>query len=133
MVFEENALRNFRELDVWVRAHELVQAVYLATKRLPEEEIFGLTVQLRRAGTSVATRIAEGCGFDSDVEFAGYLQRSKAAASELEYLLLLARDLQYLPEDEFVRLSEDVVVVKKMLSGFVRRIFEVGPAELSGS
>ncbi len=55
-------------------------------------------------------------------EFAGYLQRSKAAASELEYLLLLARDLEYLPEEEFVRLSDKVVVVKKMLSGFVRRI-----------
>jgi four helix bundle protein len=115
-------LRNFRELDVWVRAHEFLQAVYLSTKRLPKEEIFGLTVQLRRAGTAVATKIAEGCGVDSDVEFAGYLQRSRAAASELEYLLLLARDLQYLPEEEFVRLSEDVVVVKKMLSGFVRRI-----------
>jgi four helix bundle protein len=115
-------LRNFRELDVWGRAHELVQAVYLVTKRLPKEEIFGLTVQIRRAGTSVATKIAEGCGFDSDVEFAGYLQRSKASASELEYLLLLARDLEYLPEEEFVRLSDKVIVVKKMLSGFVRRI-----------
>ncbi|MEI9977481.1 MAG: four helix bundle protein [Edaphobacter sp.] len=115
-------MRNFRDLDVWRKAHELVQAVYLATMRLPKEEIFGLTVQLRRAGTSVATRIAEGCGFDSDVEFAGYLQRSKAAASELEYLILLAKDLGYLLEDEFVRLSDDTIVVKKMLSGFVRRI-----------
>ncbi|HEY6376546.1 MAG TPA: four helix bundle protein [Edaphobacter sp.] len=111
-------MRNFRELDVWRKAHELVQAVYRATKRLPKEEIFGLTVQLRRAGTAVATRIAEGCGVDSDVEFGGYLQRSKAAASELEYLLLLARDLEYLPEAEFASLSEDVIVVKKMLSGF---------------
>ena len=115
-------MRDFRELDVWRKAHALVQAVYRATKRLPKEEIFGLTVQLRRAGTSVATRIAEGCGVDSDVEFAAYLHRAKAAASELEYLLLLARDLEYLPENEFAKLTEDVIVVKKMLSGFVRRI-----------
>jgi four helix bundle protein len=53
---------------------------------------------------------------DSDVEFAGYLQRGKAAASELEYLLLLARDLTYLPEDEFGRLTDEVVSVRKMLS-----------------
>jgi four helix bundle protein len=115
-------MRDFRELEVWRRAHLLVQAVYRATKQLPKEEIFGLTVQLRRSATAVATRIAEGCGVDSDVEFAGYLQRAKAGASELEYLLLLARDLGYLPEGEFVQLSEEVVSVRKMLSGFVRRI-----------
>jgi len=115
-------VRDFHELGVWRKAHVLVQAVYRATKRLPKEEIFGLTVQLRRAATGVATRIAEGCGVDSDVEFATYLHRAKAAASELEYLLLLARDLEYLPEGEFVRLTDDVVEVKKMLSGFVRRI-----------
>jgi len=65
-------------------SHALVQAVYRATKQLPKEEIFGLTVQLRRSATAIATRIAEGCGVDSDVEFGGYLQRAKAAASELE-------------------------------------------------
>jgi four helix bundle protein len=115
-------MRDFRELDVWRKAHGLTQAVYVATKRLPKEEIFGLTVQLRRSATSIPTRIAEGCGVDSDPEFAGYLQRAKAGASELEYLLLLAHDLEYLPQDEFVRLSDVVVQVKKMLSGFVRRI-----------
>jgi len=115
-------LRDFHELGVWRKAHALVQAVYRATKKLPKEEIFVLTVQLRRASTGVATRIAEGCGVDSDVEFATYLHRAKAAASELEYLLLLARDLEYLPEEEFVQLTKDVVEVKKMLSGFVRRI-----------
>ncbi len=115
-------MRDFRQLEVWVKAHVLVQAVYRATKRLPREEIFGLTVQLRRSATAVATRIAEGCGVDSDADFAGYLQRAKARASELEYLLLLARDLGYLPEEEFVGLTADVVTVKKMLSGFVRRI-----------
>ena len=114
-------MRNFRELDVWRRAHELVQAVYRATKRLPKEEIFGLTVQLRRAGTAVATRIAEGCGVDNDVDSAA-ISRDQRQLLLSWSILLLARDLEYLPEDEFVRLSEEVIVVKKMLSGFVRRI-----------
>ncbi len=115
-------MRDFRELDVWKRAHALVLATYRETKRLPKDEVFGLAVQLRRSATAVATRIAEGCGVDSDPEFAGYLHRAKAAASELEYLLLLAHDLGYTPEEEFVRLSYEVVGIKKMLSGFVRRI-----------
>jgi len=79
-----SGMRDFKELEVWRRSHALVQAVYRATKQLPKEEIFGLTVQLRRSATAIATRIAEGCGVDSDVEFGGYLQRAKAAASELE-------------------------------------------------
>ena len=115
-------MRDFRELEIWRRAHHLVQAVYRETKRLPKEEIFGLTVQLRRSATSIATRIAEGCGVDSDPEFAAYLHRAKAAASELEYLLLLAHDLGYLPDEETMRLTDEVVAIKKMLSGFVRRL-----------
>jgi four helix bundle protein len=115
-------MRDFRELEVWRRAHALVLAVYRVTKRLPKDEVFGMTVQLRRVATGLATRIAEGCGVDSNPDFATYLQRAKAAGSELEYLLLLARDLGYVPEDEYVRLCEDVISVKKMLSGLVRSL-----------
>ena len=115
-------MRDFHELEIWRRAHGLALAIYRMTKQLPKEEVFGLTVQLRRAAVGVATRIAEGAGVDSNPDFAGYLQRAKAGASEVEYLLLLARDLGYVPEEDYVRLSEETIEVKKMLSGFVRRI-----------
>jgi four helix bundle protein len=89
-------VRDFREVNVWRKAHELALATYRATESLPKNEIFGITVQLRRAAISIPTRIADGCGREGDVEFAAQPHRARAASSELEYLLLLSKDLGYL-------------------------------------
>jgi four helix bundle protein len=115
-------VKDFRELDVWCRAHELVLDVYKTTDSLPKNEVFGLTIQLRRAAMAIAMQISEGCGTDGDIELARCLQKAKGSSSELEYLLLLAKDLNYLDEVLHARLSERVITVRKMLVGFVRRL-----------
>ena len=96
--------------------------VYRATDALPKSEVFGVTAQLRRAAISIPTRIAEGCGRESDVEFSTGLHKARGIASELEYLLLLCRDLGYLPEQEHQDLSEKVVEVRKMMSGLLKHL-----------
>ena len=115
-------MQDFRELEVWQKAHAVVLAVYRVTDSLPQSESFGLIVQLRRSASSVAMRIAEGCGRSSDSEFAVELRRATAASSELEYLVLLARDLSYLQNDEHEGLSLAIVEVRKMLSGLIRKL-----------
>ncbi len=115
-------MKDFRDLEVWRKAHALTLDTYFATRVLPSGESFGLTHQLRRAATNVSTRIAEGCGRDLNAEFGVELRRSKAAASELEYLLLLAHDLGYLSAEDHGRLTEAVVEVRKMVSGLLRRL-----------
>ena len=115
-------MRDFRELDVWRKAHQFVLDVYRATDSLPKIEIFGITVQLRRAAISIPARIAEGCGRDGDAELAICLHKARAAASELEYLLLLCRDLGYLPELAHDQLSRDIVEVRKMMSGLLKHL-----------
>ena len=70
--------------------------VYETTQTLPKEEVFGVTMQLRRTATAIATRIAEACGRDATSEFAADLRRGATACNEFEYLLLLAKDLGYL-------------------------------------
>lgn len=115
-------MQDFRKVDVWRKAHELALAVYRATDSLPKSEVFGVTVQLRRAAVAVPTRIAEGCGREADAEFAAQLYKARGAASELEYLLLLCKDLGYLPPEEYVTLVDRLVEVKKMISGLVRRL-----------
>ena len=115
-------MRDFRGIDVWRKAHELALAVYRVTDSLPKSEVFGITVQLRRAAIAVPTRIADGCGRDGDVEFASQLHKARAASSELEYLLLLSRDLGYLPVEIYEGIREQVVTVRKMLSGLLRRL-----------
>jgi four helix bundle protein len=115
-------VQNFQNVDVWRRAHELVLKVYRATDRLPKSEVFGLRVQLQRAAVAVPTRIAEGCGRENDSEFAAQLHKARGVSAELEYLLLLCRDLGYLPSEEYEGLVKSLVEVQKMISGLVRKL-----------
>lgn len=115
-------MRNFKELHVWSKAHTLTLAVYAATATFPREELFGLTGQPRRAAASVPANIAEGCGRGSNAELARFLQIAAGSASELEYHLLLARDLDLLDTAAYDPLAAQVVEVKRMLTTFVQKL-----------
>jgi four helix bundle protein len=93
-------LRDFRELKVWRKAHELTLGVYRVTAVFPKEELFGLTRQIRRSCESIPANIAEGCGQRRGPDFARFLQIAMGSASELEYHLLPARDLRLLGEPD---------------------------------
>jgi four helix bundle protein len=86
-------MRDFRNLQVWEKAHALALSVYKATVSFPKEELYGLTSQIRRSSTSIPTNIAEGCGRNGDAELARFMSIGMGSASELEYQLLLAHDL----------------------------------------
>src|SRR2546423_579097 len=115
-------MKDFRQLTVWQRAHELVLGVYKATKTFPADERFGMTSQLRRAGASIPANIAEGCGRTGDAELGRFLQIAAGSASEVEYHLLLSRDLGYLDQKLHAALERRVVEVKKMLASFQRTL-----------
>jgi four helix bundle protein len=114
-------MQDFRKLTVWQKAHELVLAAYCASRAFPKEELFGLTSQMRRAASSIAANLAEGCG-RTQPEFAHYVQFAFGSASELEYHTLLARDLGYLGPAEFTRYSGSVEEIKRMLTDLLKRI-----------
>ncbi len=92
-------MKDFRQLKVWKKAHQLALAVYKATKGFPKEELYGLTSQIRRASMSIPTNIAEDCGQNTDAQFARFLQIAMGSASETEYLLLLSHDLGFLSKE----------------------------------
>jgi four helix bundle protein len=119
-------MQDFRNLRVWKIAHELVLAIYKATRSFPKAEVYGLTQQMRRAAVSIAANIAEGCGRGGDADFARFLQIAMGSATELEYQLLLSRDLEYLPVKEHRELEEGVIGVKQMLSSFIRTLKVTG-------
>src|SRR5580692_474898 len=98
-------MEDFKKLKVWSKAHLLTLAVYEITRKFPREEVFGLTSQIRRASASIGANIAEGCGRRSDPEMKRFVQIARGSANELEYHLLLARDLQLLPVEEFKELE----------------------------
>jgi four helix bundle protein len=115
-------MRDFKELKVWDKAHQWVLEVYRVTGSFPTEERFSLIAQLRRSAASVPTNIAEGCGRDSQREFARFLSIAAGSACEAEYHLLLARDLGYLDEATHRELDQNVNEVKRMLNTFVQRL-----------
>jgi four helix bundle protein len=98
-------VRNYKELIVWKKAHEMTLDVYSATRQFPREGLYGLTSQLRRSAASVGANIAEGSGRRSNNEICRFLQIARGSASEAEYHILLARDLKLLREEDFQRLS----------------------------
>ena len=92
------------------------------TRRFPKDELYGLTSQTRRAAASVAANIAEGCGRTGSAELSRFIQIAMGSASELEFHLLLARDLELLDTREFDSLSKQVVEVKRMLTAFWQKL-----------
>lgn len=115
-------MQDFNNLIVWRRAHDLALEIYRESQQFPLYERFGLTAQIRRAGTSVPSNIAEGCGRASRADFARFIQISIGSASELEYQLLLARDLSYIPHERWSALSEEAVEVRRMLISLYSRL-----------
>ena len=101
-------MRDFKKLNVWQEAHQLVLNVYKETMNFPKEEIYCLTSQIRRAVISIANNIAEGCGRNSKKELYNFLNISMGSSSEVEYLLLLSYDLDYL-NDNYITLNNDLV------------------------
>jgi four helix bundle protein len=115
-------MKDFRKLKVWQSAHRLTLDVYQASATFPPEELYGLTSQIRRSCLSIPSNIAEGCGRGSDTDFARFLQISMGSSSEVEYLLILSRDLQILTSDYYERLSQDVIQIKRMLTSFIKTL-----------
>ena len=117
-------MKDFRKLSVWVKAHSLVIEIYKGTADFPKSELFGLTSQIRRAGSSVPANIAEGCGRDSDSDFARFLhlQMAIGSASELEYHLLLAHDPNLINDAGYDNLNIRVIELKRMLTSLVKKL-----------
>ncbi|MBW2093768.1 MAG: four helix bundle protein [Deltaproteobacteria bacterium] len=115
-------MRDFRELKVWEKAHALTLAIYRITRNFPSDEQFGLTVQLRRAVASIPTNIAEGCGRGSERELARFMSIAGGSASEVEYQLRLAWDLNYIGDEMYRKLNQETNEIKMMLNSFIHKL-----------
>ncbi|MDQ6985292.1 MAG: four helix bundle protein [Candidatus Dojkabacteria bacterium] len=115
-------MQDFKKLKVWELAHELTLELYKMTDTFPKKEEYRITSQLIRAMTSVPTNIAEGCGHESKAEFKRYLSIAIASITETEYLIILARDRGYMPINEYNKINEKLILIRKMLITFKRKI-----------
>ena len=114
-------MQDFRNLDVWNKAHKITLEIYRLTESFPKSEVFGLSSQVRRAASSIATNLAEGCG-RTQPEFGRVVQIAFGSACEVDYQLLLARDLGFLPPQSYEPINADVIEVKRMLNSLLKRV-----------
>lgn len=115
-------MKDFRDLKVWEKAHALTLNIYRQTKSFPADEKYGLVSQLRRCCASIPANIAEGCGKRGHGEFSRFLQMAAGSTSELDYHLLLSKDLEYLRQHEYQALHQNVIEIRKMLAALIAKV-----------
>jgi four helix bundle protein len=115
-------MQNYKDLKVWDKAHQFTLSVYEITKGFPKEEIYSLTNQIRRSSSSIPANIAEGCGKNSQNDFANFLNIALGSSNEAEYFLILSRDLGYLKQENFDILFTLINDVKGMLISLIGKV-----------
>ncbi|MEM7332117.1 MAG: four helix bundle protein [Chloroflexota bacterium] len=115
-------MQNFKNLAVWNKAHGLTLDVYKLTKQYPSDERFQLVSQMRRSASSIPTNIAEGSGRSSDADFARFLHNSLGSSTELEYQLILSKDLNYIDVEDWKKLDTKIGEIRRMLIAFIKKL-----------
>jgi len=114
--------KSFEEIPVWRSSHKLTIEVYKITKKFPAHEQYGLTSQLRRSSSSIAANIAEGFGKYTTKEFIKFLYNSRGSCVETVYYILLARDLEYVTDQEYLELRKKCDEIGKQLNGWMKSL-----------
>ena len=114
----DNNYKDHKELDVWKASIDLVIKIYSITKKFPNDELYGLTNQLRRAAVSIPSNIAEGAARKSSKEFIQFLHISLGSLSELETQIIIAERLNYIENNDV--LFDEIISIKKMIHGLIR-------------
>jgi len=115
-------MQRFTQLKVWERSHAFTLSIYEATKGFPRHELFGITSQLRRAAISIPCNIAEGSKRRHRPDYARFLNTAESSLAEVQALLLLSRDLQYLDGRDGDMLFKESEHIARMTSGLRRAV-----------
>jgi four helix bundle protein len=112
----------YRDLKVWRRSIALVRSVYAIVRSLPREETYGLSDQLRRAVMSVPANIAEGQARLHRKEFIQHLSIARGSLAEVDTLLVVAHQLEYIDGNTIDTVIEELAEVRRMLHGLLNRL-----------
>lgn len=115
-------INSYRDLDVWRVSMDLAEAVYLATRIFPREELFGLSSQMRRSSSSVPANIAEGHGREHTAEFTRFLRIAQGSLKETETHVILAQRLGLLAAADADRLLELADRIGRMTRALIRSL-----------
>lgn len=119
---EYQKIKSFTDLLAWKESHKLALMIYQVTDKFPENEIYSLVNQMRRCSVSIASNIAEGFSRQGVKEKIQFFYVAKGSLTELQSQLLIARDLNYLPKEEFDNLAEQTVLASKLIVGLIKSL-----------
>lgn len=111
-------MHRYKELEVWKQSRSFCKIIYVITTQFPADEKFGLVSQLRRAGVSIPSNIAEGASRNSNKDFSRFIEIAIGSCYEIETQLILATDIGFLKEKETTEALEKLSRIIKMLSKF---------------
>jgi four helix bundle protein len=117
----KDKIKSFTDLFTWKESHKLVIDIYRLTDSFPGREMFGLTIQIRRAAVSISSNIAEGFGRISYKDKLRFYYTAQGSLTEVQNQLLIARDIGYINEKEFQLIAEQTVIVHKLLCGLIKK------------
>ena len=115
-------MSDYKKLKVWQESHNFTIDIYNITKNFPNNENYGLTSQIRRSTSSIPTNIAEGCGQLDNGNLIRFLGIAKGSAFELEYQLLLSKDLNYIDKKDYNELNEKIQKIISMLTNLIKSL-----------
>lgn len=115
-----NEILSFKDLYAWQEGHKLVLLIYEITKSFPKDELFALTSQIRRAGVSITSNIAEGFSRQSYKEKVQFYAMALGSTTEVQNQIEIARDIHYIQALEYDKVLEQSVVVHKLLNGLMK-------------
>lgn len=117
---EKKKIQSFTDLEAWKEAHKLVLVIYKITKTFPKDEIFGLVSQMRRCAVSISSNIAEGFSRQTFKEKIQFYFIARGSVTELQNQLLIARDVEYITNQNFQEIAEQTVKVHKIINGLIK-------------
>lgn len=115
-------IQTFTDLNAWQEGHKLVLMIYTTTKNFPKEELFGLVNQIRRAGISVTSNIAEGFSRNYLKEKIQFYYMALGSLTELQNQLLIAKDINYIDQSNFKKISQQTIITHKLINGLIRSL-----------
>lgn len=121
MMDQVSKIKDFTDLEAWRKSHELVLAIYKATKEFPKSEAFGLISQMQRAAVSITSNIAEGFGRQTIKEKIQFYYQAQGSLTEVKNQLILSKDLSYISEQEFDKIMNALITSHKLLQGLLRK------------
>ena len=114
-------IKSFKDLEIYKRSKEMLKDIYVMTEKYPDTEKYNIISQLRRCSLSIVLNIAEGYGRQSKEDFKRFLKISLGSSNEIEAILEISKELKYISEEDYVRISKENEEIGKMIYRMIEK------------